>query len=78
MLRFIIFSRRKKYHKLSGYSANANTRETFLSHVALKFQRVIVLEDGTKKYEHYYTSNQLRKALSRGFIEVALVGIAKH
>ena len=78
MLRFIIFSRRKKYHKLSGYSANANTRETFLSHVALKFQRVITDAEGNKKYEHYYTSNQLRKALIRGYIEVALVGVAKY
>lgn len=78
MLRFMVFSRRKKYHKLSGYSANANTRETFLYHVAMKFQRVIVDSEGNKKYEQYYSSGQLKKALSRGYIEVALVGVAKH
>jgi hypothetical protein len=76
MLRYMVFSRRKSYSKISGYVSNANTRDSFLSHIAFKFQRVKVSEDGKKRYEPYFTIQQLRKALSRGYIAVELVGIA--
>lgn len=76
MLRYILFSHKKSYAKIGGYVANANTRDSFLSHVAFKFQRVKVLEDGTKRYEPLFTTQQLRRALSKGYISVELVGIA--
>jgi len=72
----MLFSHKKSYSKIGGYVANANTRDSFLSHIAFKFQRVKVSQDGAKKYEPMFSIRELRKALSRGYISVELVGVA--
>ena len=76
MLRYIVFTHSKKYKMLSGYSANAQTRFTFLQHIARKFQQVIEKEDGSKLYKPYFLESELRKAISRGYISVEFVGLA--
>lgn len=73
----MIFAHAKKYKMLSGYVANAQTRYTFLKHISRHFQQVIENESGTKTYKPYFLESELRKAMSRGYISVEFVGLAR-
>lgn len=75
MIEYEIVAYAKKYKRIHGYKAVSQSSNTFLSHVAKKFQRKEKDVFGNHYYIPYFSTLDLLKARSRGHISVEFVRV---
>lgn len=77
MIKYRIIAKAKKYKIIDGYSANASSSTAFLSHITKKFQKIETNFLGNKYYVQRWTTLDLLKASSKGYIVVEFIGVVE-
>jgi hypothetical protein len=70
MYKFVVSTKKKKYKRLDGYSCNGSNRYSVLNHLVQKFARKEVDANGKVWYWSYYSFDELKTALFRGYISI--------
>jgi hypothetical protein len=77
MIKYRIIAKAKKYKMLDGYTANASSSTSFLTHITKKFQNKNVDFMDRVYYTQKFTTLELLKASAKGHIVIEFICVQK-